>query len=334
MTARTQTKIRELELGWQEPVLEALPENIRKMIRGIPISLRQDLEEIRIRENRPLMVHSHGRDYFICSNGSITSQFNIAYHPTSEDTRNILQLISDYSIYAFDEEIKNGYITLRGGHRVGMAGKTVLESGKIRTMKYINSFNIRISKEVPGAADKILPYMISGNKVYHTLILSPPQMGKTTLLRDTARMLSDGFPGFKGVKVGIVDERSEIAGCWQGIPQRRVGIRTDVLDSCPKAEGIMMMIRSMSPAVIITDEIGRVEDVAAIQEALNAGIRIIASAHASDLNDALDRPFLSKLLSSRIFDRITVLGNSMGVGTLEKVYRGDDFTQLSQQPKR
>lgn len=334
MTGNTQAKIRDLDLSWQDPVLEALPENIKIMIKGIPTSLRQDMEEIRIRENRPLMVHSHCRDYFICSNGRVTSHFDAAYHPTAEDTRNILQLISDFSIYAFDEEIKNGYITLRGGHRVGMAGRVVLDRGKIRTMKYINSFNIRISKEVLGSADKIIPYMTSGSEVYHTLILSPPQMGKTTLLRDICRKLSDGFSGFNGIKVGIVDERSEIAGCWKGIPQRRVGIRTDVLDSCPKAEGIMVMIRSMSPAVIVTDEIGRVEDVEAIQEALNAGIRIIASAHAADLKDALERPILSRLLNCRIFDRIGVLGDSMGVGTLEKVYRGDDFTQLSNKAER
>lgn len=328
------TQIKEPELIWQEPVLEALPENIQKMIRGIPSGIRQDLEEIRIRENRPLMVYSHGRDYFVNRDGSVTSHSETAYLATSHDTRNVLQLISDYSIYAFDEEIRNGYITLRGGHRVGMAGKIVLDNGKIRTMKYINSFNIRVSREVPGSADKIIPYMLSGKELQHTLILSSPQMGKTTLLRDIARKLSDGFPGFKGIKVGIVDERSEIAGCWQGIPQRNVGIRTDVLDGCPKAAGIMMMIRSMSPMVIITDEIGRAEDAAAIEEALNAGIRIIASAHASDLQDAIARPFLSQLLNSRIFDRIAVLGNSLGVGTLEKVYAGDGFTQLLNQPVR
>ena len=321
-------------LMWQEPVMEALPDHIRKMIKGIPKALRQDLEEIRIRENRPLMVHSHGRDYFVYKDGSIGSNNEIAYRVTAEDTRKILQLISDYSIYAFDEEIRNGYITLRGGHRVGMTGKAVLENGEIRTIKYINSFNIRISREVIGAAGKIMPYIVSGRDVCHTLVLSPPQMGKTTLLRDIARKLSDGYPGFRGLKVGIVDERSEIAGCWQGIPQRKVGMRTDVLDSCPKAAGIMMMIRSMSPRVIITDEIGRPEDAAAIQEALNAGIKIIASAHAADINDALARPFLSRLLENRIFERIAVLGDSLGVGTLEKVYDSDGTTQLLSQPVR
>lgn len=316
------------DLAWQESVLETLPENIQGIIRGIPTSIRKDLEEIRIRENRPLMAYSHGRDYFVCKDGSITSQYERAYQVTNHDTKSILQLISDYSIYAFDEEIRNGYITLKGGHRVGMAGKIVLDNGKIKTLKYINSFNIRISREVIGAADKIISYITIGKHVYHTLILSPPQMGKTTILRDIARKFSDGFPGFKGIKVGIVDERSEIAGCFQGIPQRQVGMQSDILDGCPKAAGIMMLIRSMSPKVIITDEIGRVEDAEAVEEALNAGIKVIASAHASDLSDALTRPFLSQLLNKRIFERIVLLGDSLGVGTLEKVYTGDSFTQL------
>jgi len=324
----------ESELFWQQPVFESLPDNIQNIIKRLPFYILKDLEEIRIRENRPLMIHCHDMEYFVSKEGNIVHCPEAGYFVTADDTAKILQLISNYSIYAFDEEIRNGYITLRGGHRVGMTGKTVLENGKIKTMKYINSFNFRISKEVIGAADKVLPYILSGNGIYHTLILSPPQMGKTTLLRDIARKISDGFPGFKGVKVGIVDERSEIAGCWFGLPQKSVGMKTDILDGCPKAAGIMMMIRSMSPKVIITDEIGREEDALAIQEAMNAGIRIITSAHAADIQDALARPFLSRLLKSKIFERIAVLGNSLGVGTLEKVYTSDYCTQLLSKPIR
>jgi|LSQX01.1.fsa_nt_gb stage III sporulation protein AA len=327
-------KNKDSDIFWQHPVFESLPVNIQRIIKKIPLEILKDLEEIRIRENRPLMIHCNDRDYFVSSEGNITSCPMSGYLVTADDTAKILHLISDYSIYAFDEEIRNGYLTLKGGHRVGIAGKTVLDNGKIKTMKYIKSFNFRISKEVIGAADKIMPYIISGKDVFHTLILSPPQMGKTTLLRDIARKLSDGFPGFRGVKVGIVDERSEIAGCWHGLPQKAVGMKTDILDGCPKAAGIMMMIRSMSPKVIITDEIGREEDALAIQEALNAGIRIITSAHASDIKDALSRPFLSRLLESRIFARIAVLGNSLGVGTLEKIYTGDYSTQLLSKPIR
>lgn len=319
---------------WQKPVLETLPIHIKAMIEALPNPVLKDLEEIRVRENRPLMVCSRGRDYFVNNEGRLVQTADASYIVTHDDTKCILQLISDYSIYAFDEEIKNGYITLKGGHRVGMAGKAVLENGKIKTLNYINSFNIRISREVIGAADKAMKYITCENQVFHTLILSPPQMGKTTLLRDVARKLSDGFPGFRGVKVVIVDERSEIAGCFRGIPQRQVGVRTDVLDGCPKALGIMMAIRSLSPRVIITDEIGRPEDATAVEEALNAGIKIIASAHASDLSDALTRPFLSGLLSKKIFERIIVLGNSLGVGTMEKIYDSDLCTRLLGNPVR
>ena len=160
-----------------------------------------------------------------------------------------------------------------------------MTSGKdgITKFQHITSFNFRIAREIRNAANKIIPYVIKGSRIYHTLILSPPQMGKTTLIRDLARQLSNGFPGFSGVKVGIVDERSEIAGCYQGIPQNDVGVRTDILDGCPKATGIIMLIRSMSPNVIITDEIGKPKDVMAIEDALNAGITIITTAHSHGL---------------------------------------------------
>mgnify|MGYP001157837894 FL=1 len=303
-----------------QPVLDALPDNLRKIICTIPFTILKDLEEIRIRQNRPLMVYSRGKDYFIRENGEPTLNPLEAYCISSRDTQRILQLMADFSLYAIEEEIRNGYITLKGGYRVGLAGKGVIEGGKLRTLKYINSFNIRITREIPGVADKVLPFIIKEGNVLHTLILSPPQMGKTTLIRDIIRQISDGFPGFDGKKVGVVDERSEISGCYQGIPQNDVGIRTDILDACPKAIGITMLIRSMSPQVIATDEIGREEDVSAIEDALNAGIKIITTAHSNDLQDAMRRPILSSVLDKNIFERILVLGNSLGTGTLEEVY--------------
>jgi len=316
-----------------EAVLDALPDHIQAILRKIPATLAEGLEEIRIRENRPLMVSSLGRDYFLSGNGEIASHPSQAYWATRADSQRILQLISNFSIYAMEEEIRNGYVTLKGGFRVGLAGKAVLEDGKVKTLKYINSFNIRISREVIGAARKVLPYIIKNREVCHTLVISPPQMGKTTMLRDIARNLSDGFSGFPGIKTAIVDERSEIAGCYKGVPQMRIGLQTDVLDACPKAVGIMMLIRSMSPRVIITDELGRDEDVEAVEEALNAGIKIISSAHGKDIEDLFNRPIFSDLMRKKIFERFLVLGNSLGVGTLEKVYDGQ-FNILSKNPVR
>jgi stage III sporulation protein AA len=319
---------------WKNAIFSALPDNLQKILNSIPDDIEKGLEEIRIREHRPLMVCSCGRDFFVHVNGKISAESGQAYQVTSQDVHRIVQLISNYSIYAFEEELRNGYITLTGGYRVGLTGKTVLEGGKIKSIKHINSFNFRITRQVLGAADKVLFYVTKSGNIYHTLILSPPQMGKTTLLRDLARQLSDGFAGFNGVKVGIVDERSEIAGCYQGVPQNQVGLRSDVLDACPKADGIMMLIRSMSPNVIITDEIGRIEDVYAIEEALNAGVKVITTAHSRDLQDAQNRPILKQLLSKKIFERILVLGNTLGVGTVEKIYDTQTMNNLLNVPIR
>jgi len=316
------------------PVLEALPDNLRRIIQKMPLAILKDLEEIRIRQERPLMVYSRGRDYFLCEDGNPVMDPMKAYHVSSSDTQRIIQLMADFSLYALEEEIRNGYITLKGGYRVGLAGKGLMEGGKLKTLKYINSFNIRITREIRGVADKVLPFIIDNGRVLHTLILSPPQMGKTTLIRDLIRQISNGFPGFSGVKVGVVDERSEIAGCYRGIPQNDIGVRTDILDACPKAIGIIMFIRSMSPQVIVTDEIGKPEDVSAIEDALNAGIKIVTTAHSHGLEDARRRPILSSILEKKIFERILILGNSMGTGTLERVYDGDLKNNLLNRPIR
>jgi len=309
-------------------VIDILPERLQKILSGIPANVAQYVEEIRVREGRPLMIHGGGREYFVRQDGLPTSNQDEGYLVTRQDTSMLLQLLSNYSIYAVEEELRNGYVTVKGGGRVGLAGRIVLEDGKIKTLKSINSFNIRIPREVTGVADKVMPYITISNSVMNSIIFSPPQMGKTTLIRDIARQLSDGFSKFKGIKVSIVDERSEIAGCLNGVPQNKVGVRTDVLDACPKAAGIMMLIRSMSPEVIITDEIGRTEDVGAVLEAMNSGIKIITTAHSASVNEAQNRPILAGLLEEKVFERILILGNSLGVGTLENVYDGRSLEKV------
>lgn len=326
-------KMENLEYNIQ-PVLNALPENLKSTILSIPDTILGGLEEIRIRQGRPLMIYSCGRDYFLRADGSIASYPSQAYITTKKDSKIILEMISNFSIYAFEQELRNGYITIQGGFRVGLAGKVVLEDENIATMHHITSFNIRISREILNVANKTIPYIVQGNRVLNTLILSPPQMGKTTLIRDIIRQLSDGFPSFKGVKVGVVDERSEITGCFQGVPQNQVGFRTDILDGCPKAAGMIMLIRSMSPNVIVTDEIGKPKDVEAIEDALNAGISVITTAHSHGLEDAQKRPILKSLLDKKVFQRIIVLGNSLGTGTLEKVFDGANGQALLQRPTR
>lgn len=312
-------------------ILPSLSKNIKASLQRVDREYLKKVEEIRIRENRPLMITLTNKDYMLTKDGKIATSLKDAYIVNREDTANILQLISDYSLYSIEEELRNGFITLKGGHRVGLAGKAVLENGKIKTLKYISGFNFRISREMKGVANPIIYYIKnSKGEIYHTLIISPPQCGKTTLLRDLIRQISNGdeHKGLKSHKVGVVDERSELAGCYKGVPQNDIGIRTDVLDACPKAQGMIMLIRSMSPHIIATDEIGSKEDMRAIEEALNAGIKIITTVHGSNIDEIIRKPVLRDLIQKKIFERMIVLSNRKGAGTIEEIIDGITLKKL------
>lgn len=312
-----------------------IPCNITKLINLLPDHKLIWLEELRLRLARPLMLVMKNKDFMINLQTSPTLTQDInnkVYIVTKEDILKTLQFISQSSVYALEEELRNGYITLRGGHRVGITGKTVLENSCIKTLTNISGLNIRIAREIKSVADNVIPFLINKKDegIYNTLIVSPPKAGKTTLLRDIIRQLSNGVNKFNlnGLNIGLVDERSEIACCYDGIPQNAVGIRTDILDGCPKAQGILMLLRTMSPDVIATDEIGRSEDVIALTEATNAGVSIIATAHGADLDDIRKRPTMKKIIDNRFFKRYLILGFSNGVGTLERVIDGDDFATI------
>ncbi|SMB94792.1 stage III sporulation protein AA [Desulfonispora thiosulfatigenes DSM 11270] len=311
-------------------ILPFFPQNIRDLVLKIPDYMIAKIEEIRIRLNRPLVIVTE-KDNFAINHKEITKNLEQGYFITQADINKILHLISQSSIYAWEEEFKRGYITLKGGHRVGITGKAVLNNGMIKTLKDISGLNFRIAKEILGAATKILPYIIkSPTEIEHTLIVSPPRCGKTTLLRDIVRQLSMGISklNFLGVNVGLVDERSEIAGSYNGDPQYNVGFRTDILDGCPKAQGMLMLIRSMSPQVIVTDEIGTREDVLAMEEVLNSGINLLTTVHGADINEIKRRPNLNMILNSRIFTRIIILSRSRGVGTVEDILDGYTYKSL------
>lgn len=304
-----------------------LPHSIKTMISRLPSSIMAILEEIRIREQRPLEIIYGGSYAFVTADGSAVQDPHQAYKASKQECLKLLDLLTNHSVYALEEELKRGFITIAGGHRVGLAGRAVTERGKVKLIREINAFNIRIARPVTGCAEHVLPQLRDEQHrtLHHTLIISPPQMGKTTLIRDLSRLVSSGLwgndrPNWTGRKVGIVDERSEIAALLHGVPQFDVGPRTDVLDRCPKAEGMMMMIRSLSPEVLVVDEIGVWEDAEAVKEAANAGIRVLATAHGESLDQIRSRPMFAKLMEDHTFDRYVVIKRSSAGLRQQDVY--------------
>ena len=280
------------------------------------------LQEIRLRAGRPLAIVERGREVFLTGDGARTREAGAAWRVTAQELRETMEFVGEYSLYAYEDELRQGYLTIRGGHRVGVAGKTVLDGDKVKSVRYISCVNMRLSHEVPGCADPVLPYLWGDEGLLHTLIISPPRCGKTTLLRDMVRQISDGSRARRGYTVGVVDERSEICGCFMGIPENDVGVRTDVMDACPKAEGMMMLVRSMAPEVIAVDEIGRYEDIDAIETVLYSGCRLIATVHGSSLSDIQAKPLFQRLAQEQVFERYVILGDSFRSGHIGEILDG------------
>ncbi|MGO4887113.1 stage III sporulation protein AA [Anaerobacillus sp. MEB173] len=308
-----------------EEIYAVLPDSIKRMIDQLPSRTKEKMEEIRIRINRPLEIGVEGSPFF-------PQLEQMPYIVSKEDGVQLMNQLSNYSLYALEEELKQGFITIRGGHRVGLAGKVITEKGHVKAIRHISSFNIRVAKQKIGVANPYIHYLFQKNRWENTLIIGPPQTGKTTLLRDIARIISSGDKDFKILpkKIGVVDERSEIAGCIKGIPQHDLGSRVDVLDACPKAEGMMMLIRSMSPDVLIVDEIGRQEDVQAIHEAIHAGVSIITTVHGFQMEDLYLRPTIKELMDQKVFSRCIELTRRLHPGKVNRIRdeNGKDVVRL------
>ncbi|OOO00171.1 MAG: stage III sporulation protein AA [Epulopiscium sp. Nele67-Bin004] len=300
-----------------DTIENVMPAHIKQMLQSISPREVMQLEEIRLRVGRPIVVELGTRSLGLCRNG--TCDISKSYVARRDDVDGILKFISGFSPYALTDDLRQGYITIEGGHRVGVVGKAVVENGTVKTLRDISGMNIRIARQMIGCSDKIMPYIFRNRRLCHTLIVSPPKCGKTTVLRDIVRNLSDG--SFSGIplNVGVVDERSEIAGCYRGIPQNNVGMRTDVLDGCPKVEGIYMLLRSMAPQVIAVDEIGKKEDYDALLEALGVGVSILCTVHGYDLNDCYKKPELKDMIRRGFFERILVLTNTPKPGTIKQI---------------
>ena len=290
-------------------ILSVLPFHISSLIKKCLDKETRCLTEIRLRANQPILLVFEAKDCFVAGHTC-----------TCEDLSYTLQIMSKYSLYAYEQEIKMGFITIQGGHRVGISGQVILEDGNILGIQNISSINIRISREFLGCAEELYSYVLAENSyVYSTLIIAPPRCGKTTILRDLIRLLSTGRGSFSGVQVGVVDERSEIASCQHGVPTVNLGPRVDVMDACPKGKGMLMLIRSMSPTVIATDELGREEDAFAVREALTAGISVLATVHGKSAIELMERPYIGEIIKNGLFDRYVILSRNPQIGTLEKV---------------
>ncbi len=291
-----------------DEIFKVLPKYISNEI--IRLNCSKSITEIRLRTKSKVII--------ICSK----KEFVLDCLVSPKTILEILLNVSKNSIYAIQNDINNGFVVIRGGHRIGISGEVVYVDGKIKNIKNICSLNIRIARQVYGCADALLSKIIVGNEFLNTLIVSPPGCGKTTIIRDVIRQVSNGIPSlnFTGKNVSLIDERGEIASVYDGIAGLDVGVRTDVMSNINKAEGMKMMIRSMAPDIIATDEIGKEEDIYAIKDAILSGVKVIFTMHGDSLSSILKNQNVRELLNLNIFSKIVVLSNGKIPGIIEKIY--------------
>ena len=263
------------------------------------------ITEIRIRVGSPVLIYMNQREISIDREGKFIYVAEAGKNFTYKEIQKLVDFWCMDSRYAFKNEIKRGFLTIEGGHRIGICGETVTdENGVIQSIKHISSVNIRVAHEVKGVAENIMKYIYEVNQIVNTLVVSAPGAGKTTLLRDIIRLISKGNGKQLGKSVGVVDERGEIAACFQGIPQLDVGPRTDVLSNCPKKWGMRMLLRSMAPSVIAVDELGEIEEIDLIQQMTGNGCSVIATIHGASIEELKNKKFLDEIWKQQIFTNI------------------------------
>ena len=296
-------------------ILRYFPDYIRVVLEN-EINNNLVIEEIRIRNSKPIILKLNN------------SEKIINYIVQTEDVLKILQSICENSIYSYQNQICEGFITIKGGHRIGITGSAVIENNKVKNINYISNLNFRIARQIIGCSNNIIKEIINQeeNTIYNTLIVSSPGAGKTTLLRDIIRNLSNGTVEITGKNIGVVDERGEIAAMYKGIPQNDLGIRTDIIENIKKSIGMKMLIRSMAPEIIVADEIGSKEDVQEINYAVCSGIKGIFTAHGNSLEDLKLNPAIAELIEKNIFEKLVFL-DKKHKGKVNKIYALDKINK-------
>ncbi len=265
------------------------------------------------------MVYTCGSGYCVDAHGGLSPESGLFV--SEDDVSHTFLALTGQSPYAFEDDIRQGYLTLESGIRAGLSGTALLSGGSVRTYKTVSGINFRIPREAKGVAQGLLPLITWKNKLQSTLVISPPRLGKTTLARDLARCAGSGI-GMDPSRVTVVDERQEIAASVYGRPLFDVGRETDVISGVPKAEGVFMALRSLSPDVVVTDEIGKSADLEALREVANSGVVMVATAHAPDFNGLKTKLFFKQICDERMFDSYVVLSASLGRITVSQIHDG------------
>ena len=293
-----------------EQAAAVLPPELRQQALALPAQERERAEELRLRCGWPMAAVFPEGEISLGGRKIVT-----------QDLELLLEIASRASVHAVLSQLREGYLTIEGGHRLGLCGTAVLENGQMRNLRSLSSVSIRIARQRPGAALPLLSGLMEGGRLCSTLIAAPPGMGKTTLLRDLVRCISDG-DGTPPLRVGLADERGEVAALYGGVPQLRVGRRTDVIEGCPKAQGAMLLLRAMNPQVLAMDEITAPEDVGALLTAAGCGAALLATAHGEG-DELTRRPLYRTMLEERIFQRVV---------SIQRTEQGRSYTVDAPEP--
>ncbi len=278
-----------------QKAISVLPPRLRRQVMGLPQSVLGRMEEVRLHVGRPMSVLTDGEELELTGTPV-----------TGMELEQLLELASGASLHTVLSQLRQGFITIEGGHRLGLCGRVVMRDGELVNLRPLSSAALRIARQVRGAANPVMDRLCPEGSLENTLILAPPGAGKTTLLRDVIRRVSDGR-GCLAQRVALADERGEVAALWNGVPQLDVGRRTDVLEGCPKAQGLMLLLRAMGPQVLAVDEITAREDVDALLTAVGCGVTLLATAHGEDKRDLERRSLYRPLLEEGIFRRLVYI---------------------------